>query len=95
MSPWETIARLALLYGKPLVAAAGNYAAAIAGSAAYLALVDDSRTLGAGLITVIVEEGVAQSLSQAGRMRSDTWNRGGFASKLASAYKSALEFQRG
>lgn len=61
-SPWCGSVRLALASGKPLVAVEESLTAAIAGPAAYLVRGDDARTFGAALVTVLVEQEIADSL---------------------------------
>jgi hypothetical protein len=46
--------------------------------------------LGAALITVLVEEGVAQKLAQEGRQRAKSWSLPPFADGLAQAYQEIL-----
>lgn len=90
LPPWGSIARLALFYGKPLVASESPLADALAGQAAYLAPETNPRALGAGLITVIVEVDVAQTLSQAGRERATSWGSSMFGEKLFATYAAVL-----
>jgi len=90
LPPWGSIARLALSYGKPLVASESPLADALAGPAAYLAPETNPRALGAGLITVIIEEDIAQNLSQAGRERAASWGASMFGEKLFATYEAVL-----
>jgi glycosyltransferase involved in cell wall biosynthesis len=90
MSPWGAAGWLSLLYGKPLVAAEDTLIDALAGPAAYLLPEWDTRGLGAALITVIVEQQVAEELSQAGRQRAATWDPRSFQEVLFEAYQAVL-----
>jgi glycosyltransferase involved in cell wall biosynthesis len=90
LAAWGGAARLALAYGKPLVAAETPQAVALAGPAAYLAPADDSRALGAALLTVIVEEQVAQTLGETGLLRAAGWDSRSFGEALFAAYQEVL-----
>ena len=90
LAAWGGAARLALAYGRPLVAAETPQAVALAGPAAYLAPADDSRALGAALLTVIVEERVAQTLGEAGLLRAAGWDSRSFGEALFAAYQAVL-----
>jgi hypothetical protein len=90
LAAWGAAARLALPYGKPLVAAETPRSVALAGPAAYLAPEGDSRALGAALLTVIVEEQVALALSEAGLRRAAGWDRRSFGEALFAAYQAVL-----
>lgn len=91
---WGNTIRLALAYGKPLVAAENAVSDGLAGAGAYLAPQDDSRALGAALISVIVEEELAQKLVGAGRQRLARWNTGAFQGKLYVAYRAILSMEK-
>lgn len=88
---WGGIIRLALRNGKPLVAAEGLLTDALVGPAAYLAPGNDTRRLGAGLITVIVEESVSQRLSELALIRARGWESDNFREDLYAAYLAVLE----
>jgi glycosyltransferase involved in cell wall biosynthesis len=101
VSPWEVPARLALANGKPLVGVETPWTDAICGPAAYLVpsggkAEDIPRALGAALISVMVEESLAEGLSQAARQRSAAWlessSRELFQQQLLEAYR-LLTFQ--
>jgi glycosyltransferase involved in cell wall biosynthesis len=85
-SPWCGPVRLALACGKPLVASESLFTDAITGPAAYLVDEGDARALGAALVTVIVEEQVAESLSAAAIKRSANWLSPGFGEQLLERY---------
>jgi glycosyltransferase involved in cell wall biosynthesis len=82
--------RLALASGRPVVAADHPLADALVGPAAYLAPAGDSRALGAGLITVLVEEDLAGRLSQAARQRAASWRLDRFPGRLEETYRQIL-----
>jgi glycosyltransferase involved in cell wall biosynthesis len=63
---------------------------ALVGPAAYLVPQGDARLLGAALITVLVEEEVAQKLIQEGRQRVAAWSLPAFAAGLAQAYQDII-----
>ncbi len=90
LAAWGGAARLALAYGRPLVAAETPRSVALAGPAAYLAPEGDSRALGAALLTVIVEEQVAQALGEAGLQRAAGWDNRSFGQALFAAYQAVL-----
>jgi glycosyltransferase involved in cell wall biosynthesis len=90
LSPWGGPLRPALAYGRPIVACESPEADALLGQAAYLAPQDSPPRLAAALITVIVEEGVAEQLSQAALQRSAGWRVEAFRQGLLGAYQCAL-----
>lgn len=92
LSPWGGSIRLALAAGKPVVAVESPATDVLLGPAAYLVPADkdggfDSRSLGAALITVVVEESVAESLSSAARQRSANWQPEVFRRRLGEVYR--------
>lgn len=89
-SAWCGPVRLALASGKPLVAGENSFTEAITGPAAYLADGKDARALGAALITIIVEEQVAESLSAAAITRTASWISTGFGEQLHLRYQAVL-----
>jgi glycosyltransferase involved in cell wall biosynthesis len=90
LPPWGSIARLALAYGKPLAASASPLADALAGPAAYLAPETNPRLLGAALISVILEEKLAQRLAQIGRERAARWDSSQFSELIFEAYRAVI-----
>jgi glycosyltransferase involved in cell wall biosynthesis len=76
--------------GKPLVASETALTDAIVGPAAYLAPPGDARSLGAALVTVIVEEQVAENLSAAASRRSANWRAAEFREQLEKIYSKAF-----
>ncbi len=88
---WGGALRQALRSAKPLVAAESPLADVLVGPAAYLAPAANPRALGAGLITVIVEEDVAERLSKASRERAASWASADFRADLYAAYQAALQ----
>jgi glycosyltransferase involved in cell wall biosynthesis len=89
-SPWSGPVRLALASGKPLVASENEITAAITGPAAYLAPPGDPRALGAALVTVIVEQQVADRLSAAAQRRAANWEMDKFSAQLLRIYKQSF-----
>ena len=77
VSPWGDPLQHALACGKPVVAAASPWSEARLGDAGYLVNSGDLRALGAALISVIVEEDLAEELAKRARRRSETWNPSG------------------
>jgi glycosyltransferase involved in cell wall biosynthesis len=88
--PWGGPVRLALASGIPVVSFESEPMSAMVGPAAYLVTPGDARLLGAALITVLVEEGMAQKLAQEGRQRTAAWSLPAFAIGLAQAYQDIL-----
>lgn len=91
VSPWGDPARLALVCGKPVVGLESDSAAALLGPAGYLIspnlpYAEICRSLGAALITVVVEESLAEELSRAARQRAETWQLESFAHSLREGY---------
>lgn len=88
ISPWGSPVRNALACGRPVVAAENRLIDALVGPAAYLVSQDEGRALGAAVITVVVEEEVAERLSQAAHQRAAAWDTEAFSQALLSAYLS-------
>lgn len=93
--PWCGSARLALAAGKPVVGLDGERMGALVGPAAYLARRGGGpeaahRALGAALISVIVEDSLADMLAQAARERSAGWSLEKFSAGLVDIYASLL-----
>ena len=89
-SAWGGAARAALICEKPLVALESPALSALVGPAAYLVppkQATSSRALGAALITVVVEESVADDLAQAARKLTTNWNGEQFGRQLAKIYQ--------
>jgi glycosyltransferase involved in cell wall biosynthesis len=92
LTPWEGPLRLALACGKPAVSIEGRLADALAGPAAYLIPPgpDSNRALGAALISIVVDENLSSTLSEAARQRSAGWQNPQFSDNLLAAYRSIL-----
>jgi glycosyltransferase involved in cell wall biosynthesis len=88
---WGGPIRHALASGKPVIASQHLQTSSLVGPAAYLAAEDDSRALGAALITVVVEEEVAGRLAQAARKRAAAWTGAAYSKALFVAYRKILE----
>jgi hypothetical protein len=89
-SPWSGPVRLALACGKPLVASENEISAAITGPAAYLAPHGDPRALGAALVTVIVEQQLAERLSAAAKRKAANWEMAKFSAQLRGIYNKVF-----
>jgi len=92
---WGGPLRQALACGKPLVGLEEPFSDAILGKAGYLVKPGGSeaercRALGAALITVIVEEDLAQTLSQAALQRAEGYRPERFGEALSRAYLELL-----
>jgi glycosyltransferase involved in cell wall biosynthesis len=90
VSAWGEPVRLALACGKPVVAVETHRADALVGPAAYLIAEDDSRAMGAALITTVVETSLAERLSQAAVRQAAGWETGQFSSRLLEIYQDLL-----
>lgn len=90
ISPWGGAVRRAMVNGVPVVAMETPMADAMLGEGAFLIGGDDTRAMGAALITVLVEEEVAKSISQAALERARIWDRGAFEGILMDVYRAAL-----
>lgn len=90
-APWGDVLRLALAAGAPVVGEEGELVNAMAGPAAYLAPAGDGRGLGAALITVVLEESVADGLLQAAQQSRAEWQDARFGEQLWGAYRQVLE----
>lgn len=87
---WGGPIRHALACGKPVVASLDPQTSRLVGPAAYLVPEDDTRALGAALITVIVEEEVAEALARAARLHASTWSGAVYSQALSGAYQRIL-----
>ena len=90
--PWGDPALLALACGRPLVGLETRRMAAFSGPAAYLVAgeqaQDAGRLLGAGLITLVVEDAVAEALASQARQRAAAWQPAAFTQALAELYRA-------
>ena len=89
-SPWGDALVEGLACGRPVVSLETPCNAARTGPGAYLARAEDPRALGAALITVVVEEAMAEGLVQAAREKAATWDSQTFGERLLSLYRSLL-----
>lgn len=93
-SAWGGAERAALACRKPLVAAESASLGALVGNAAYLVQpgqTASSRSLGAALITVVVEEGVSETLVQAAQPLTKNWRGELFSRQLAEIYRTCFQ----
>jgi glycosyltransferase involved in cell wall biosynthesis len=89
-SPWGGSVHHALACGKPFVALDTPLTSSIVGPAAYLVPDEEASSLGAAIITVIVEEQVADQLSKAALQRSADWDKDLYGNQLASVYQDIV-----
>ncbi|OGO31570.1 MAG: hypothetical protein A2Z16_04090 [Chloroflexi bacterium RBG_16_54_18] len=88
---WGDPVRMALACGKPVVALESRRSAALVGLAAYLAPSDPGgRSLGAALLSVIVDDSLYSSLSEAARLRSGALDSQAFRIELGGIYRSVF-----
>lgn len=87
-TPWGSSLRQALAYGKAVIAVQDPLTEAMAGAAAYLAPAGDTRSLGAAILTVVVEEGVRAALEQQAQQKSASWQAGAFEAALEAVYSA-------
>ena len=87
IAPWGNPLRNALACGKPVVAGETALSNALVGPAAYLAALDQPRALGAALLTVIVEEEIADRLSAEAVKRVAGWPLENFRRELGEVYR--------
>ena len=73
-SPWGDPLQHALACAKPVVAAANPWSEARLGDGGYLVASHDLRSLGAALISVIVEEELAEHMAAKAKRRAESWN---------------------
>ena len=66
-----------------------NLTAAIADPAAYLVNGNDARAIIAALVTVVIENELADRLSAAGKQRTRDWVSNDFSEQLFGLYSSA------
>jgi len=88
LAAWGGVMRLAMTCGCPVVALEEPLTAALTGPAAYLIDGGDERQLGAALISVIVESGLAEELGKSARQRASSWSGDDFGQALTAAYRA-------
>ena len=88
--PWGGPVRQALACGKPVVSMESDLIEAMVGSGAYLVSGQDTRQLGAALITTVVEDSVAESLTRAAKQQSNSWQSHSFAKELSNVYHNLI-----
>jgi glycosyltransferase involved in cell wall biosynthesis len=87
---WDGPVQAALACGKPIVAEYDPWVGAVVGPAAYLVKPGGTpagRALGAALITVLIEQDVADRLADAARARVSGWGSQRFGGALVSFYE--------
>lgn len=83
---WGNSLRMALAYGKAIVAQQEPLTESLLDSAGYLVAANDTRSLGAAIITVVVEESVRAALEQHAAQKSASWSAGAFEAALQNVY---------
>lgn len=86
LTPWGGALPQILAAGCPLAVEDAWGVDARVGPAAYLAPPGDWRTLGAAVLTLLVEENVAEQVSQAARERAAGWSPECFSKRLGEVY---------
>jgi glycosyltransferase involved in cell wall biosynthesis len=89
-SPWGDPIRHAMACGIPVVATESQLTDAVVGPAAYLVPAEEARTTGAAIITVLLEDEVADRLTAAARKRANAWRSTDFSQSLLNAYQSLV-----
>ncbi len=87
---WGSSLRRALACGRPVVTIENPLTDALVGPAGYVLPAGETRRLGAALITVVVEDFVAEKLGQIGRTRAAAWQETDFGRGLKIAYRNVL-----
>jgi glycosyltransferase involved in cell wall biosynthesis len=87
---WGSPIRHAFACGKPVVTTRNHISEPMVGPAAFVIPPGDTRKLGAALITTVVEEKIAEQLSQAAREQATRWHSAGFQEQLLRAYQDIL-----
>jgi glycosyltransferase involved in cell wall biosynthesis len=90
VSPWDGPLRFAMACGKPVVSLEIPMVKAITGPAGYLAPIDDDRSLGAAIISIIVDEELRARLAKAAKDRSTEWFKKDFSQSLLVAYQRLI-----
>ena len=88
IAAWGDPVRHALACTRPIVAIETPASNALVGPAAYL-VPPQARSLGAALISVLVEESLAERLVQAASKRAAAWDKTAFTQALARIYLTA------
>ncbi len=86
-SPWGDPLLFALASGLPIAAVETPWSSARLGPAGYLVPPGDSRALGAALVTLAVEDSVAEALAEAARQRLANWESDHFGAALLKVYR--------
>jgi glycosyltransferase involved in cell wall biosynthesis len=91
VAAWGGAVRYALACGKPVVADETARADALVGSAGYLFPHQEARRMGAALLTIVVNEDVAQGLHAAACAQAAHWQPASFSQQLGAAYRQILK----
>jgi len=87
---WGGAARLALAAGKSVVGFRSASLDQLLGKAAYLVEAGDLRSLGAAIISVVVDETMWEKLEEASKKESAKWDQASFSNKLESEYRKLI-----
>jgi hypothetical protein len=87
LCPWGDPLLHTLAAGRPMASEETWGVDARVGPAAYLAAAGDGRGLGAAILTLLVEESVAEQISQAARQRAAGWDHSAFSQQLEEIYR--------
>jgi glycosyltransferase involved in cell wall biosynthesis len=90
VSPWGGAVRRAMIYGNPIVGMESLAVDAMVSAGAFLVDGKDTRAMGAALITIVVNDEVAEKLSQVARERAMNWGGATYGDKLLDVYLAAL-----
>ena len=90
VSAWGGPVRYALACGKPVIAEQDALAEALVGPAGYLFSEQDARKMGAALLTVVVNEDVANNLRKAALAQAAGWHMETFQERLKEAYRQVM-----
>jgi glycosyltransferase involved in cell wall biosynthesis len=94
IAPWGNALRNALACGRPVVAGETPRSDALVGPAAYLAALDKPKELGGALLTIVVEEELADRLATAARQRAAGWQLDAYCQELGEIYRRLSEKNR-
>lgn len=84
--PWSDALLHALACGRPIAGVETPWSDARVGPAGYLTPASDPRALGAAVLTLIVEEEMAERLGNAASQRANRWQGLAFHQKLGEVY---------
>jgi glycosyltransferase involved in cell wall biosynthesis len=89
-TPWGGPLRMGLAMHIPIAASDEGFNSEIVEKAAYLTPPGDYRGMGAAIISIIIEESIADRLSTAARNRVESWSPENFKREIMAAYRQIL-----